>query len=48
MLTNSLHLDHRIAGIAQFTGAALMIACMVWALVVTIRAKDEPWISRKL
>jgi hypothetical protein len=47
-MTNSLHLDLRIANIAQFTGAALMIGCMVWALVVTIRAKDEPWISGKL
>ena len=48
ILTNSLHLDHRIAAIVQFVGAALMIGCLVWALVVTLRAKDEPWITGKL
>jgi hypothetical protein len=49
IMTNSLHLDHKIANIAQFTGAAVMIGCLVWALVVTLRAKDTPWeISGKL
>jgi hypothetical protein len=44
-LTNSLHLDHRIAGIVQLAGAALMIGCLVWALVATIRTKDAPWLT---
>ena len=48
IMTNSLHLDHRIANIAQFMGAAIMIGCIVWALVVTLRAKDTPWITGKL
>ena len=49
IMTNSLHLDHKIANIAQFIGAAVMIGCMVWALMVTVRAKDTEWeISGKL
>ena len=49
IMTNSLHLDHRIANVAQFTGAAVMIGCMVWALMITLRAKDTPWeVSGKL
>ncbi len=42
-LANSLHLDHRIANIAQFIGAILMIACIVGALVITFRQNEEPW-----
>jgi hypothetical protein len=50
IMTNSLHLDHRIANIAQFMGAAVMIGCIVWALIATLRAqdKDEPWLTGKL
>jgi hypothetical protein len=48
LLTNSLHLDHRLANIAQFLGGALMIACLVWGLVVTLQTKDESWLSGKL
>ena len=29
-MTNALHLDHRIAGIAQLAGALLMIGCLAW------------------
>ena len=47
-MTSALHLDHRIANIAQFAGAVLMIGCMAWALVVTLRAKDGIWMSGKL
>ena len=47
-LTNSLHLDHRLANIAQFLGAAVMIGCLLWALAVTLKAKDESWLSGKL
>ena len=47
-MTGSLHLDHRIAGIAQFLGGVLMIGCLVWGLVVTLKAKDEAWLTGKL
>jgi hypothetical protein len=47
-LTNSLHLDHTIANIVQFAGAAVMIGCVVWALIATLRAKDKPWITGTL
>jgi hypothetical protein len=36
-MTNSLHLDHRIANIAQVTGALLMAVCLVWALAIALR-----------
>ena len=42
-MTNSLHLDHRIANIAQFMGAIVMIGCIVGALVITLRQTEEPW-----
>jgi len=48
MMTDSLHLDHRIANIAHFAGAALMIGCLMWALAATIRAKDTSWATGKL
>jgi hypothetical protein len=48
LLTNSLHLDHRLANIAQFLGAALMIACLVCGLVVALKTKDESWLSGRL
>lgn len=47
-LTNSLHLDHTIANIAQFLGAAVMAGCLVWGLVVTLKAGDEAWQTGKL
>jgi hypothetical protein len=48
LMTNSLHLDHRIAGIAQFLGAGVMIGCLVWGLVITLKAKDESWLAGKI
>jgi len=48
MLTNSLHLDHQLANIAQLAGAAAMIGCLIWGTVVTLRAKDESWLAGKL
>ena len=48
LMTNSLHLDHRIANIAQFLGAALMIACLVSAAVVTLKSREESWPTGKL
>jgi len=48
LMTNSLHLDHRLANIAQFLGAALMMACLVWATVVTLKSGDESWLTGKL
>ena len=47
-LTNSLHLDHRLAGIAQWLGAAVMIGCLVWGLVVALKTKEESWLSGTL
>jgi hypothetical protein len=47
-MTNSLHLDHRLANITQFLGAALMIGCLVWAAVVTARTKEESWLTGRL
>jgi len=47
-MTNALHLDHRLAAITQFAGAALMIGCLVWAAVVTVRTKEESWLTGKL
>jgi hypothetical protein len=47
-MTNSLHLDHRIANIAQFAGAVVMIGCIVLGLGITLRAKDTPWLTGKL
>ncbi len=29
-MTNAMHLDHRIAGIVQVTGALLMIGCLIY------------------
>jgi hypothetical protein len=43
LMTNSLHLDHRIANIAQVLGACVMIGCLVWGLVVTLKAEEEAW-----
>jgi hypothetical protein len=43
LMTNSLHLDHRIANITQFLGACVMIACLVLSLVVMLKAKEESW-----
>jgi hypothetical protein len=48
LMTNSLHLDHRIANIAQFLGAALMIGCLVWGLVITLQAKEDTWLTGTL
>jgi hypothetical protein len=48
IMTNSLHLDHTIANITQLVGAAVMIGCLVWAVIVTIRAKDAPWPTGRL
>jgi hypothetical protein len=48
MMSNALHLDHRIAGIVQFVGGAIMLGCLVWALIATIQAKDAPWPTAKL
>ena len=48
IMTNSLHLDHTIANVTQFAGAAVMIGCLAWALIVTIRAKDAPWPTGKI
>jgi hypothetical protein len=48
ILTNSLHLDHRLANVAQLSGAALMIGCLVWALVVTLKTKEEAWLGGRL
>ena len=31
-MTNSTHLDHRIAGVVQFAGGLLMIGCLVYGL----------------
>jgi hypothetical protein len=45
LMTNSLHLDHRIASIAQFLGGGVMIGCLVWGLVITLKAKDESWLA---
>ena len=42
-LTNSLHLDHRLANIAQLIGEAVMVGCLVWALVVALKAKEQSW-----
>lgn len=36
-MTNALHLDHRIANIAQAAGGLLMVACLAWALVIAVR-----------
>jgi hypothetical protein len=36
-MTNALHLDHRIAAIAQTAGAVLMVASLVWAGVLVVR-----------
>ena len=36
-MTNSLHLDHRIAMAVQFVGALLMTASLVWAAVIAVR-----------
>jgi len=38
-LTGSLHRDHQIAGIVQWSGAILMIAGLAWALVVTLKGE---------
>jgi hypothetical protein len=48
VLTRSLHLDHRIANIAQFLGAAVMIGCLSSAAVIAWRTKEESWLSGKL
>jgi hypothetical protein len=47
-LTNSLHLDHRLAAIAQWLGAAAMVACLIWGLVVALKTKEESWLSGTL
>ena len=48
VLTRSLHLDHRIANMTQFLGAAVMIGCLSWAAVIAWRTKEESWLSGKL
>jgi hypothetical protein len=48
IMTDSLHLDHTIANIVQFAGAAVMVGCLIWALIVTLKAKDDVWLTGKL
>jgi len=48
LMTNSLHLDHRIANITHFAGAAVMIGCLAWAATIAWRTKEESWLSGKL
>ena len=36
-MTNALHLDHRIANLVQFAGGVVMIACLMFALYLTLR-----------
>jgi hypothetical protein len=47
-MTNSLHLDHRIASITHHVGAALMIGCLAWAGTIAWRTKEESWLSGQL
>jgi hypothetical protein len=39
---------HQLANIARLAGAAAMIGCLIWGIVVTLRAKDESWLAGKL
>lgn len=48
LMTNSLHLDHRIASIVQFLGASLMVGGLVWGLVITLKTKEDSWLSGRL
>jgi hypothetical protein len=45
-MTNALHLDHRIANIAQAAGGLLMVACLAWALAMAVRPPPASPISR--
>ena len=45
-MTNAMHLDHRIAGIVQFTGGALMIGCLVYGFL-TATAPITGWRNAK-
>jgi hypothetical protein len=36
-LTGALHRDHQIAAAVQWTGAALMLGAIVWAIVLVVR-----------
>jgi hypothetical protein len=47
-MTNALHLDHRLANIAHAAGAIVMIGCLVWALAVTVKSKEEAWRAGQL
>ena len=46
-MTNSLHLDHRIANITQFAGAAVMIGCLAWAAAITLENEGRVMAERK-
>ena len=48
LMTNSLHLDHRIANVTHFLGAAVMIGCLAWAAVIAWRTKEESWLTGRL
>jgi len=40
-MTNSLHLDHRIAWTAHTIGALMMAAGLVWGAVLALKDKDQ-------